>query len=199
MLFNYFLILYIVAFFAIAVGWRTFIVWKRTGKNSYALLNAKGVYGIIGKYFRAMPLLSVSVVITYVFLEQWYHYLAPFTWIEEVIMIRYAGVILLLASFLLIVISQSQMGNSWRIGIDQEGKTDLVINGMFRYSRNPIFFGIIINVAGFFLVLPNAITLLILVLNTALIQIQVALEEKHLRKMHSQSYDNYCSSVRRWV
>jgi protein-S-isoprenylcysteine O-methyltransferase Ste14 len=34
-----------------------------------------------------------------------------------------------------------QMGDSWRIGIDQEQKTSLVRHGVFKLSRNPIFLG----------------------------------------------------------
>jgi protein-S-isoprenylcysteine O-methyltransferase Ste14 len=31
------------------------------------------------------------------------------------------------------------MGNSWRIGIDEEKDSALVESGVFRRSRNPIF------------------------------------------------------------
>jgi protein-S-isoprenylcysteine O-methyltransferase Ste14 len=51
-------------------------------------------------------------------------------------------------------IAQYQMSNSWRIGIDEKNKTELVTKGIF-YSRNPIFLGMIISILGIFLILPT--------------------------------------------
>jgi len=91
------------------------------------------------------------------------------------------------------------MGSSWRIGIDENLKTELVIDGIFSISRNPIFLGIKLNSLGFFLVAPNAVTLVILLLEIAVIDIQVALEEQHLLKMYDAKYKEYCDRLRRWL
>lgn len=91
------------------------------------------------------------------------------------------------------------MGDSWRIGIDQGSETELVQTGLFRFSRNPIFLGIRINLLGFFLVLPNAITLVILVLGDVILQIQVRMEEEFLAQNHGESYEEYKKAVPRWL
>jgi protein-S-isoprenylcysteine O-methyltransferase Ste14 len=91
------------------------------------------------------------------------------------------------------------MGASWRIGIDHATKTKFIQKGLFKYSRNPIFIGIIFISFGFFLLLPNPITLTILALDIALIQIQVAMEEEYLTKQHGESYIEYCQYIRRWL
>ncbi len=65
------------------------------------------------------------------------------------------------------------MKNSWRIGIDTETKTDLITSGLFKFSRNPIFLGIILSLVGLFLTTPNALTVLFLILGYVLIQIQI--------------------------
>ncbi len=54
------------------------------------------------------------------------------------------------------------MGNSWRIGIDTEHRTELVQRGVFRISRNPIFVGMIVTLLGLFLTIPNVVTLITL-------------------------------------
>ena len=95
--------------------------------------------------------------------------------------------------------SQSQMGNSWRIGIDIGNKTELVKSGVFSISRNPIFLGIKVNVIGFFLVMPNAVTLVVLIATIILIDVQVVLEEEYLLKVHGDSYSDYCQEVKRWI
>ena len=91
------------------------------------------------------------------------------------------------------------MGNSWRIGIDEEKKAALVSTGVFRISRNPIFLGMIITLLGFFLTVPNAVTLLILILGFVLMQIQVRLEEQFLVSIHNHKYQSYSRQVRRWL
>jgi protein-S-isoprenylcysteine O-methyltransferase Ste14 len=91
------------------------------------------------------------------------------------------------------------MGNAWRIGIDDENPTELVTSGIFRLSRNPIFLGVRLNFVGLFLVLPNAVTLVIWLLGDAMLQIQVLLEEEYLRQAHGEAYQKYIQQVRRWL
>lgn len=97
------------------------------------------------------------------------------------------------------VVAQAQMGESWRIGIDEEHRTPLVRKGVFDLSRNPIFLGMMLTLAGLFLVIPNAVTLLALVLGAVLIQIQVRLEEEFLSRTHGEEYAEYRREVSRWL
>lgn len=91
------------------------------------------------------------------------------------------------------------MGDSWRIGIDEEKKTEFVQAGLFRFSRNPIFLGMIVTLIGVFFTIPNALTLLFLALGFILIQIQVRLEEEFLSKILNEEYTEYLRAVRRWL
>ncbi len=91
------------------------------------------------------------------------------------------------------------MRNSWRIGIDTETETELITSGLFQYSRNPIFFGMIISLLGLFLTTPNALTCLFLILGYVLIQIQIRLEEEFLTHQHGQKYLEYKQKVRRII
>lgn len=75
----------------------------------------------------------------------------------------------------------------------------LVRTGVFGRSRNPIFLGMRINLAGLFLVLPNAFTFAGLLLGEALIQVQVRLEETHLSSVFGGEYEAYRRAVRRWL
>jgi protein-S-isoprenylcysteine O-methyltransferase Ste14 len=97
------------------------------------------------------------------------------------------------------VIAQGHMKNSWRIGIDNETKTELVTSGLFSVSRNPIFFGMTLSLAGLFLTTPNALTAIFLIVGHILIQIQIRLEEEFLTNQHGQKYLNYKQQVRRLI
>ncbi len=91
---------------------------------------------------------------------------------------------LLLTSLGWTLLAQAQMGESWRIFIDQEHRTSSVRSGIFGLSRNPIFLGMMLTLLGLFLAIPNTLTLLSFVMGVVLIQIQVRLEEKFLAKVH---------------
>jgi protein-S-isoprenylcysteine O-methyltransferase Ste14 len=97
------------------------------------------------------------------------------------------------------VAAQETMGRSWRIGVDTSVRTDLVIHGVFAISRNPVFLGMRIVLLGLFLILPNALSLLILVLADTLMQVQVRLEEQHLLALHGDAYREYGRRTRRWI
>jgi len=109
------------------------------------------------------------------------------------------GWILLLLSLIVVWVAQSQMRDSWRIGIDEENKTDLITTGLFAISRNPIFLGIMIANVGLFLALPNAFTLLIVSLSTISINTQIRLEEEFLSKEFGAEYTAYQKKVNRWI
>ena len=97
------------------------------------------------------------------------------------------------------LIAQNHMKKSWRIGIDEDVKTELVQNGLFKISRNPIFLGMRTMLLGLFLIIPNAVTLVVLIAGELLAQIQVRLEEEFLTRTHGESYRAYQKQVRRWL
>ncbi len=57
----------------------------------------------------------------------------------------------------------------------------------------------IVTLIAVFLALPNALTLLFLILGSALIQIQVRLEVEFLLKTHGTDYEEFRARVRRWI
>jgi len=197
-LINYFLLVYFVIFFGVAVIWRNYVVAKRTGINAFKLNQTSGPEAITGIYFKCLPLLTILVFVVFALFPNVYVLLGPIKLLTYAL-IQYLGMGIMLVALVWVVVAQSQMGASWRIGIDREQKTEFVQRGVFRYSRNPIFVGVIIMAFGYFLILPNPITLAILVLDIALIQVQVAMEEEYLTRQHKQEYRDYCQQVRRWL
>jgi protein-S-isoprenylcysteine O-methyltransferase Ste14 len=193
-----FLTVYFISFFGLAVIWRNYVVTKKAGVNAFKLNKKTGVEAITSLYFKYLPLVSMLVFILYVFFPTIYQSIGPMALISHNLF-QLLGMGIMLIALVWIVIAQSQMGASWRIGIDHDNRTEFIKKGLFRYSRNPIFVGVIFLSFGFFLVLPNPLTLTILVLDIALIQIQVAVEEQFLAKAHGQAYAEYCEQVRRWV
>lgn len=195
---RYFLPVFFALYFGFCFVWRTVSVWRRTGINPLVLGKSDNVYDYIGKWFKATILMAGVSVAIFVISDDAYRYLVPIEFMERAVL-RATGLFLLIFSFPWTFLAQVQMGNSWRIGIDQRRKSELVAFGMFRYSRNPIFLGMIMTIMGLFLVLPNALTLIVLVLGFVLIQLQVRLEEEYLTRVQGITYLQYCREVRRWL
>jgi protein-S-isoprenylcysteine O-methyltransferase Ste14 len=191
------LLIYTIGFYGIVFFWRTIRTWRETGINAYQLAAKDSVQGLAGKIYRLISFSSVGAVFIFVFWDSVFFYLTPITWLE-ISWLSGLGLVLLFASLPWILVAQVNMGNAWRIGIDNQNPTELVTSGVFQISRNPIFLGMRLNLMGLFLVLPNAITLLTWLIGDVMLRIQVLLEEDHLAQIHGESYQDYKRSVRRW-
>ena len=193
-----YLFIFFLIFFLIVFVIRSYLLWKNTGINPITFDRSDDAHSYIGKLFKFISFFQFAIVVVYAIKPDWYEYYLPVWYLENPIL-QIIGWVLLHASLVWIFIAQLQMADSWRIGIDQQNETQLITKGLFSISRNPIFLGIIIADLGLFLVIPNALTILILALVFTTIQIQVRLEEPHLSQTHGESYIQYRNQVRRWV
>ena len=193
-----FLLVYCTLFLLFAMLLPVYRVWRTTGLNPYKLGSSDSAHDYIGKNFRLAVTACTLVIFAFVFLPSLYRQLLPIPYVSHDAF-AWIGIALLLFALVWILIAQSQMQTSWRIGIDEDVRTDLVQRGLFKISRNPIFLGIRMMLVGLFLVLPNAVMLVIWVVGEMLIQIQVRLEEEFLTRIHGDHYRTYQQQVRRWI
>lgn len=193
-----FLPTYFIVYFGIAFVAKSVIVAKRIGKNPLVLPKDDSAYGLIGFYFKLTMIFMFVYVLLFAFAPTFYDKYLPIKELETST-IQFFGLGLLTFALIWTIIAQGHMKNSWRIGIDTETKTELITTGLFQFSRNPIFFGMIISLVGLFLTTPNALTGLFLILGYVLIQIQIRLEEEFLTKEHGQNYLTYKQKVRRLI
>jgi protein-S-isoprenylcysteine O-methyltransferase Ste14 len=96
--------------------------------------------------------------------------------------------------------AQLAMGDSWRVGVDRDARTDLVARGPFRWVRNPIYSWMTLASAGLVLVSPNALAVASLLALLVALEIQVrAVEEPYLERTHGDAYRRYAASTGRFV
>lgn len=195
---RFFIPIYFILFFAVSFLGISIAVAKKIGKNPNVLPKDDSAYALIGWYFKLI--LAALFIYTLLFL------LFPET-IENAFKIpvlenewvQYTGMIMMVFAFIWVVIAQFQMKDSWRIGIDNQMKTKLVKNGLFQFSRNPIFLGMTVSLVGFFLAFPTVIAFFFSLIGSILMQIQIRLEEEHLLKQHGQIYLAYKKKVGRML
>lgn len=78
----------------------------------------------------------------------------------------------------------------------------LVIRGLYRYVRNPMYLGMGIFLVGEALLLPEItreMLILLAVLAAAVTAFIVFYEEPTLRRLFGSDYAEYCRNVRRWL
>jgi protein-S-isoprenylcysteine O-methyltransferase Ste14 len=193
-----YLLIFLIVYFFLVFFLRSYLLWKKTKINPFTFNKGDDAHDYNGKIFSLISVFEIIVVSIYAFKQSWMVYLLPFWYLEYHILLV-LGWSLLFISLIVVSIAQTQMANSWRIGIDENNKTELVTKGFFSLSRNPIFLGIMIANFGLFMVLPNAFTLLIISLSTVSINTQIRLEEVFLEREHGKEYINYKQKVRRWI
>lgn len=111
-----------------------------------------------------------------------------------------AGVVLFVAGLGITLVAQIAMGQSWRIGVDPEERTDLVTDGPFAIVRNPIFSGMIPTSIGLALMVPNVVAVVAVFSLLAALEIQIRLvEEPYLLAAHGERYASYAARVGRFV
>lgn len=191
-------LLYLLVFVIAAMGWRSFVVWRKTGVNPYKLGSSDSAHDFAGRGFKWVAAGIAVVAGACAFFPDAYDRLTIKGWPQQDT-ISFAGIVLMTIALAWVLVAQSQMGASWRIGIDTSVPTVLVQRGLFRYSRNPIFLGMRVCLLGILLALPNAANFTLCALGEVLLQIQVRLEEEHLGKLHGSAYQEYRDRTRRWL
>jgi protein-S-isoprenylcysteine O-methyltransferase Ste14 len=110
------------------------------------------------------------------------------------------GIVLAVAGGLAVFGAQLGMGESWRIGVSDEERTDLVTGGWFSLCRNPIYTSMIVGWLGLALLVPTWLGFAAAAVISAGLELQVRfVEEPHLVRTHGDEYRTYASRVGRFV
>ncbi|MGH1540929.1 MAG: methyltransferase family protein [Arenicella sp.] len=184
-----------IIFLCIAIGLRPLIQYRNTGDFGIRLVSRNA--NIITKLSSLMLMTGFlgSLALTIIdFMNPLSGMIGKAPWQ------LWIGVFLGVVGIVITAIAQLQMGKDWRIGVDEAEQTGLVTRGLYRYSRNPIYSGVIIFILGLLLMVPNWLMLLLGGLIYLSIEMQVrGVEEPYLRNLHGQDFAEYCQQVGRYL
>lgn len=113
--------------------------------------------------------------------------------------IAWIGTVFCLAGLVILLWSLISFGRSFRVGIDADHPDELITDGVFTFSRNPIYVAFAMVLTGQFLIFANWVCFIYLVAAMALFHRQVLREEDYLRRRCGEAYDQYCRRVRRYL
>jgi protein-S-isoprenylcysteine O-methyltransferase Ste14 len=159
-------------------------IQRATGDRPWAFASAKGVQRIAGGSFA----LSVATLLIAAALAE----ASP---VALTIPAANIGVI----GAAIVIVAQVQMGRAWRIGVREGDAPLFVSHGLFRFSRNPIFVGMMIVGLSAAMVSGAWWSWTALVTFVASCAVQVGIEETHLEASLGQPYRDFRALVPRWI
>lgn len=189
------LALYLI-FGVLSFGWRSWRQHRHTGSTGF-----RGVSGRPGslEWFAGVGFIAAIAVGVAAALLQLTGLLAPIAALTAT-PVQALGVALAVAGIAATLYAQDQMGDSWRIGVDDTETTTLVHTGVFGLVRNPIFTAMLVFAAGITLIIPNLMAIVGFVLLVAMIELQVRIvEEPYLTRVHGADYRNYLATTGRFA
>jgi protein-S-isoprenylcysteine O-methyltransferase Ste14 len=186
----------LVLYLALAIGVRTLRHRRSRGSSGFRGISGRpgsaewtgGVLFVVAIVLVfAAPVLDLASV------------LAPVPWLDGPLG-HALGLVLFSLGLVGTLAAQAAMGPSWRIGVDEAERTELVTMGPFAVVRNPIFAAMLPAVLGVALLVPNAVALAGFVALFVALELQVRLvEEPYLLRAHGDRYAEYAARTGHFV
>lgn len=183
-------------FGVLGFGWRSWLQYRRTGSTGF-----RGTSGRIGslEWIAGLGFVIALVVAVAAPILQRANVIEPVGMLRTV-WIQVIGIVVATAGIAATVYAQLEMGDAWRIGVDEQEITTLVRTGVFGRVRNPIYTAMFTFGLGIALVTPNLVAFAGFVLLVATIELQVRrVEEPYLLRTHGDTYRDYTASVGRFI
>jgi protein-S-isoprenylcysteine O-methyltransferase Ste14 len=114
-------------------------------------------------------------------------------------LLRWLAVGVALAALIATLVCWKRMGRSWRMGINPDEKTSLVVRGPWAYVRHPIYALSILLMVCTMVILPTPLMLAAGVIHIGFLIWESRREEQHLIHQHGDEYVQYCARVRRFI
>jgi len=111
-----------------------------------------------------------------------------------------AGGLLIIAGLLLLVIAAGLFSRAKTGVIPFRNVSALVTSGIYRYTRNPMYLGMVAILLGCAITVGSSVALLVPPLFAVIVEMRfIRPEEALLRDMFPEQYPAYCERVRRWM
>ena len=112
---------------------------------------------------------------------------------------RFTGFCIGMVGDLIFLISVLCMKDSWRAGIPDRDRTELVTDGIYAFSRNPAFLGFDLQYVGVLLMFCNLLTASFTVFAVSMLHLQILQEERYLTAAFGAEYLKYRHQVLRYL
>lgn len=110
------------------------------------------------------------------------------------------GGLLILAGLILLVFANGRFTRAGTGVIPFRNVSALVTDGIYRYTRNPMYLGMVAVLLGCAVTVGASVALVVPVLFAVIVELRfIRYEEVMLRNIFPDEYPAYCERVRRWL
>ncbi|MEM8873498.1 MAG: isoprenylcysteine carboxylmethyltransferase family protein [Planctomycetota bacterium] len=153
----------------------------------------------IGRILRVIWYPTVIIWIVAPGMAMWTRSLPGLQLFYDLPILRYLAVVVAGVALWLTMICWREMGKSWRMGIDPDEKTELVVQGAFGYVRHPIYALQMLLAIVSFLGVPTVAMAVVATLLLVFLSWEAIREERYLVRTHGDAYGTYYANVGRFV
>ena len=198
--FDYFQIASVVAFVLVIAGRATYMISSR-GINPIVIGGGKqGLARTIELMSFGGLLVWIIELLLYAFHADFHIFPPPLNQVLIDSQIsRIIGVLLVSTGLLFFIGAFVSFGDSWRVGFDLKTPGALVTDGIFAFSRNPIYVFLDLWFAAIFLINGRLIFLIFAILTLIIVHRQILQEEAFLSNLYSGPYDQYRARTGRYI
>lgn len=148
-----------------------------------------------GKLFAVELLMKIAtyvVILAEVISIIWDRYQLPLP-------VRIAGLVIAVLGDIVFATAVYTMRDSWRAGIAENDKTELITSGIYSISRNPAFLGFYLVYIGVLMMFFNPVLCAVTAFAITMLHLQILQEEKHLPAVFGEEYMAYKNKVKRYL
>ena len=180
------LVIFYLAYFAKMLGQRK----KGIQTNQLGVGKKKKRTMYTERILRIITTLIVFVIVASIYLN---------TTLVGNMRVRYLGILLIGIGTVVFISAMITMRDSWRAGIPQGEKLQIVTKGIYRVSRNPAFLGFDLTYLGASIAFGNMILLLFSIVAITMMHLQIIEEERYMETTFGGEYLAYKNRVGRYL
>lgn len=153
------------------------------------------------------PILTASIIFTNLCIfaaifstssDRFYQILGVISFLRSPVVVLW-GFFLFATSIIMGWFVSAQLKASWRVGVHEDQKTQLIQDGIYRYVRNPYFVSYYIMFVGLFLIRPSFVMIVLMAISISIFHGMVLKEERHLLTIHGTQYEQYTEVTGRYL
>jgi len=169
-----------------------------------AMLSRRGIKAIVFGVTDKSDFIMLPVILCFFYAILSVFFALPFPAVLtklffEINILNIFAIVTCTVSLIWFGITLKTFGKSFRVGIDKNTNGNLITNGTFSISRNPIYISFLAFFTGIFTAYPNIVTLIFLLLLAMTVHRQILREEVFLKIHYGKQYDEYYGKVRRYL
>lgn len=114
-------------------------------------------------------------------------------------LLRWAAMVVAVASLLVTVQCWRRMGSDWRMDVSVTRKQNLITDGLFRHIRHPIYAFSMLLMLCTAVIVPTVPMIVVAAIHIVLMNLKARNEERHLLSTHGEAYQSYLDRTGRFL